>query len=327
MIVRMLALDTVIGARGSPHERAAGRSGCRLGFGTGGLLRLDSARERQNILAAAAASGITHFDTAPVYGFGEAERALGRFLASKRSQITLTTKFGLRPSRLATRLLPLQRLGRRTLRAIPALRRAAVRSSGALYGSPDFTATTVRLSLESSLRALRTDYVDYFLAHQASASVLPDEETIGLLEDFKRAGKIVEFGVATEFDWLRPVLSQRPTLSRVVQFDSEPTGGHVAALRDNSDRLLITYGFITRTLAVCRERLLSAPASAPDLTRADDDTLGGLLLRAAVIANPKGITLMQSRSPSRIARNVIAAGSSSNDELVRQLAACIESPR
>jgi D-threo-aldose 1-dehydrogenase len=302
----------------------AGERACKLGYGTGGLLRIDSARERENVLAAALASGITHFDTAPIYGFGESERALGRFLARRRSQVTLTTKFGLQPSRLAVRLAPLQRIARRAVRAVPALRRAAVQGSGALYSAPDFNARAVRESLESSLRALRTDYVDFFLAHQASADALPTEETVDLLEGLQRSGKILAYGVATNFDWLLPVLTLRPGLSRVVQFDSELATGHVAALRNNAGRLLITYGFIARTVAACRERLRTVSGSAGDLQRADDDSLGGLLLRAAVLANPNGITLMQSRSAARIERNAKAATTMTNDEQVHRLTALFE---
>src|SRR5579884_3484153 len=105
-----------------------GKSACRVGFGTGGLLRIGSARRRQDTLAAALASGITHFDTAPLYGFGESERALGRFLQRRRSQVTLTTKFGLQPSALAAHLVVFQSAARRALELVPALRRAAVRS-------------------------------------------------------------------------------------------------------------------------------------------------------------------------------------------------------
>ena len=307
-------------------ERGAARSGCRLGFGTGGLLRIDRARERQNILAAAVANGITHFDTAPIYGFGESERALGRFLGTRRNQITLATKFGLLPSPLAMRLAPLQRLGRRALRVFPALRRAAVRGSGALYSAPDFQAAAVRSSLENSLRALRTDHVDFFLAHQVSAAALPSEEVIDLLEDLRRSGKIVEFGVATEFDWLLPVLRERPRLSQVVQFDSDLLSGHVAALAGTAARLLITYGFINRTIIAIREKLQHAPGYAAEFAAADDDVLGGLLLRAAVLANPTGMTLMQSRSAGRIERNVRAAATALNDERIQLLASLLGPP-
>jgi D-threo-aldose 1-dehydrogenase len=303
------------------------KSGSRIGFGTAGLLRIGSARERQAVLATALDCGVTHFDTAPIYGFGESERALGRFLQRQRNRVTLTTKFGLQPSRLAARLAPLQRAGRRTLLMFPALRRAAVRSSNVLYAPPCFSLSAVRNSLEASLRALRTDYVDFYLAHQASVAALPPDDVIGLLEDLQRAGKILAFGVATDFDWLTPVLQQCPKLSRVVQFDSEPGSGNAAAMAAGADRLLITYSFIARAVAASRERLRGAPASAGDLAQADDDTLGGLFLRAAVLANPRGMVLMQSRSTARIERNVKAANSSRHDDRVKHLVDVLGPPR
>ena len=298
-------------------------SGGRLGFGTGGLLRIGSARERQNVLAAALANGITHFDTAPIYGFGEAERSIGRLLVRERSRLTVATKFGLTPSPMAMRLAPLQRLARRTIARFPALRRAAVRGSGALYNPPDFSPAALRGSLEGSLRALGTDHVDFFLAHQASSAALPSEALIDLLEDLRRAGKIGQFGVATDFERLAPVLTERPRLGRVVQFDSELTTGHVGTLMQER-RLLITYGFMQRTIAACRDRLRTASAEAARLAELDDETLGGLLLRAAVLANPHGITLMQSRSPARIERNARAAATADQDDRVRLLASLFE---
>ena len=306
----------------------------RIGFGTGGLLRIGSERGRRETLAAALSSGITHFDTAPIYGFGESERTLGRFLRGRRSEVTVTTKFGLRPSALAARLAPLQRLARKAVRLLPALRSAAVRGSGALYAAPQFDAAEVRASLESSLRALRTDYVDFYLAHQANARALPGPDLIGLLGQLQQAGKVRAWGVATEFDWLAPVLEQRPELGRVVQFDCDPNGENARALSDSAE-LLITYGLLSRGLATLRSRLAAiagealaslnaapAPAlaaAAADLAHLDDDTLGGLLLRAMALANPRGIVLMQSRSVARIERNVRAASSDRNDSRVQQV--------
>ena len=294
------------------------KTSARVGFGTGGLLRISSARRRQDMLAAALANGITHFDTAPLYGFGESERALGRFLRGRRGDITLTTKFGLQASALAARLAFFQGVGRRALQMFPSLRRAAVRNAGALATPPSFSLQTVQVSLEKSLRSLRTDYVDFYLAHQASAAALPDEDLIGWLQDMQRAGKIRAFGVATDFDWLLPVLEQRPKLSRVVQFDCDLTRDHGTAFEPAADRLLITYGFIARAIAVCRERLATS-ATHPTLQGAGDDELGGLLLRAAVLANPGGIVLMQSRSIARIERNVRAAASGADDERVHDI--------
>jgi aryl-alcohol dehydrogenase-like predicted oxidoreductase len=296
----------------------------RIGFGTGGLLRIGSERGRRETLAAALANGIRHFDTAPIYGFGESERTLGRFLHGRRSEVTVTTKFGLRPSALAVRLAPFQRIARKALRLLPALRGAAVRGSGALYAAPKFDAAEVRAGLESSLRALRTDYVDFYLAHQAHPEALPGPELIGLLGELQRVGKIRAYGVATEFDWLPPVLEQRPELGRVVQFDCDPNGQNARALSGSAE-LMITYGLLSRGLATLRSRLGApdgavalAPAAA-ELARLEDDTLGALLLRAMALANPRGIVLMQSRSVTRIERNVRAVSSDRDDFRVQQI--------
>src|SRR5262249_23937282 len=195
--------------------------------------------------------------TASIYGFGESERSLGRFLQQRRNQVTLTTKFGLRPSALAAGLAPLQRAARQAIRQLPALRRAAVRNSGALYAPPSFSVPLVRRSLESSLPALRTDYVDFFLAHQASERALPADDVIALLDDMQRAGKVRAYGVATDFDLLLPVLQHRPKLSRVVQFDSEVPSRNVGTVLKNPQQLLITFGFIARSVAACRQALES----------------------------------------------------------------------
>lgn len=292
--------------------RPIDKSALRVGFGTGGLMRITSARRRQSTLAAALASGVTHFDTAPLYGFGESERALGCFLRGRRSQVTVTTKFGLEPSALAARLGIFQGLARRAIELFPALRRAAVRNSGALSTPPSFSLGAASKSLERSLRALRTDHVDFFLAHQASATSLPDEDLIGWLEEARRAGKLLAFGVATDFEWVTPVLQQRPQLARVVQFDRDPTRRYDDLPGAMPDRLLITFGFVGRAIAICRQHLRS-------LDRVADDELGGLLLRAAVLSNPDGIVLMQSRSIERIEKNVRAATNARDDERVRDL--------
>jgi aryl-alcohol dehydrogenase-like predicted oxidoreductase len=289
-----------------------GRTACRVGFGTGGLLRIGNARRRQDVLAAALASGITHFDTAPLYGFGESERALGRFLrGGRRNQVTLTTKFGLQPSALAARLVIFQSAARRAIELVPALRRAAVRNASVLQTPPHFSQTAAMRSLEKSLRALRTDHVDFFLAHQASAASMPEDDLIDWLETVKREGKISAFGVATDFDCILPVLRQRPRLSQVVQFDSNPTRRPV---NDGlvPGRIVITYGFIGRAIIACRERV-------PSWRHVAEDELGGILLRAAVLANPNGIVLMQSRSIQRIEHNVRAATSADDDERVSEL--------
>lgn len=304
-----------------------GRSTSRVGLGTGGLMRICGDRQRCGVLAAALDAGITHFDTAPIYGFGESERTLGRFLSRRRSEVTLTTKFGLQPSPRVSRLRIFQKVGRRVLAAIPAAKRVAVSHAAVLYAAPAYPLAGVQASLEASLRSLRTDHVDFFLAHQASSQALPAEDVVGLLEQLRAAGKIRAFGVATELDWLLPVLQARPQLGTVVQFDSSLQARPALPQRS----LLITYSCLGRSLGACRERLQGLPPELdPELEplrglqRIDDEGLASLLLRAAVPANPHGIVLMQSRSATRIARNAEAANNPHEDERVRALARLLE---
>ena len=289
----------------------------QVGFGTGSLLRIGSEKQRRSLLAAALAAGITHFDTAPIYGLGESERQLGRFLLERRHEVTLTTKFGLQTSPLAARLAVFQGIARRALRALPALRGAAVRNAKSLYAAPDFSPNSVRSSLEASLRALRTDYVDFFLAHQANVQALPGEDLVGLLEELRRAGKIRAFGVATNLEWLEPVLKAQPELSPVVQFDCELTRSPPVLPHRHAGQLVITYSFIGKAVGICRERLRRQPHH--ELNRIDDDRLGRLLVRAAVLSNPDGLILMQSRSPARVAGNVLAAHDDRDDEAVARV--------
>ena len=66
-----------------------------FGFGTAYLGRRHGLRDGSKLLSAAFDGGITHFDTAPMYGLGLAERILGRFLTGRRDAVTVATKVGL----------------------------------------------------------------------------------------------------------------------------------------------------------------------------------------------------------------------------------------
>lgn len=69
-----------------------------LSFVRTSLMRTDSRQKRLAILEAAHRSGITHFDTAAYFGYGEVERLRDRFLAGKLDRDTITPKFGNEPS-------------------------------------------------------------------------------------------------------------------------------------------------------------------------------------------------------------------------------------
>ncbi|HJO48939.1 MAG TPA: aldo/keto reductase, partial [Candidatus Scalindua sp.] len=76
-------------------------------------------------------SGVNFFDTAPVYGFGYSEELLGKALNSKRKDVIIATKCGLRWSKAE----------------IKALEKRATRES-------------VLEEIDLSLQRLQTDYID-----------------------------------------------------------------------------------------------------------------------------------------------------------------------
>jgi D-threo-aldose 1-dehydrogenase len=85
-----------------PTERMAlGRTAVRvtrLGFGTaeiGGLYRAVSDADAAQVLEHAWAGGVHYFDSAPLYGYGNAERRLGALLQARpRNEFVISTKVG-----------------------------------------------------------------------------------------------------------------------------------------------------------------------------------------------------------------------------------------
>jgi aryl-alcohol dehydrogenase-like predicted oxidoreductase len=114
------------------------------------------------LMDAAWAAGITHFDTADAYGGGRSEQAIGRFIDSRGVRPTLTSKtfnpmhegadHGLRPDRITRQL-------------------------------------------ESSLERLGVDRVELYLAHDHDPGV-PLADTCAAFEELRRAGRIGAYGVS-----------------------------------------------------------------------------------------------------------------------------------
>jgi len=89
-----------------------------IGFGGSNLLGPRSRAEGRALLEAAFDAGIRHFDVARSYSSGDAESVVGDFLQSRRDQVTVTTKFGLQPPKLAGGLRPADRTGPTTHEAL-----------------------------------------------------------------------------------------------------------------------------------------------------------------------------------------------------------------
>src|SRR4051812_5874481 len=112
-----------------------------LGFGCGAVGGRIGRKQSARALGAALDAGITHFDVARSYGYGEAEWILGDALTGQREGVVIATKFGVTASAGARMLSRFKPLAQAAVMAFPALRplvRSAVlpRTVGARRFSP-----------------------------------------------------------------------------------------------------------------------------------------------------------------------------------------------
>jgi D-threo-aldose 1-dehydrogenase len=161
----------------------------RLGYGTADLgnhLRALTDEQARELLETAWAGGVRHFDTAPHYGLGLAERRLGAFLATKpREEYVVSTKVG--------RLLEANPDGADRLDdegfVVPAETRRVW----------DFTEAGIRRSLEESLIRLGIGAVDVVYLHDPERWDLHTALELGLpaLSRLRDDGLVSAIGVAS----------------------------------------------------------------------------------------------------------------------------------
>lgn len=125
--------------------------------------------QAERLLLAALDDGVTHFDTAALYGFGASETLVGKVLAPHRHRFTLASKCGMQGVDL--------------------------KGDGQLVRVIDGRPETLRATCEASLRRLRTEVIDLYYLHRWDKQV-PVEESVGALGDLVRAGKIRAVGLS-----------------------------------------------------------------------------------------------------------------------------------
>ena len=284
----------------------------RLGFGCAGLFRVPDPARRFSLLQAAYEAGLRHFDVAPMYGLGRAESELGRFARPRRGEMTIATKFGIKPTFIGRSIGYAQRPIRRIFAAKPAVRdyaragpaRFAYEPSRLLYDSNEYDAACAKRSLERSLRALNTDYVDLFLLHDPAPGSVRSDEVAACLEDARAAGLIRSWGIAGEPEPTGDVARSfcRPVPIRQLRDDVFLR----SLAREPDGAALITYGVIARPLARIGELMSTSDARTLRWQRliGEDarglDLLASLLLRAALRQNGSGVVLFSTTRPSRV---------------------------
>ena len=134
--------------------------GCPMGgYGWGSVQE----SELLDAVHAALDAGVNFFDTADTYGLGQSERTLAKGLGSRRRDVVIESKFGVR-----------------------------VGGGKTVYdNSPEY----IQQALEESLRRLNTDYIDVYLIHYRGGKT-PIADVVGKLEELKAAGKLRYYGLS-----------------------------------------------------------------------------------------------------------------------------------
>jgi aryl-alcohol dehydrogenase-like predicted oxidoreductase len=109
--------------------------------------------------------GVTHIDTAEIYGPFHSEELVGKAIRGRREQVVVATKFGM------------------------------VSHAGGGPGVIDSSAANVRTAVEGSLKRLGTDYIDLYYQHRVDPNT-PIEETVGVLAELVAEGKVRHIGLS-----------------------------------------------------------------------------------------------------------------------------------
>jgi aryl-alcohol dehydrogenase-like predicted oxidoreductase len=152
------------------HISIGGLEVSRLGLGAmsmAGYYNIGAGSDAESILTIhrALELGVTHIDTAEIYGPYSNEELVGRAIKDRREQVVLATKFGL------------------------------VSHSGGGPGVIDSSPANVRAAVEGSLKRLGTDHIDLYYQHRVDPNI-PIEDTVGALATLVAEGKVRYIGLS-----------------------------------------------------------------------------------------------------------------------------------
>ena len=282
----------------------------RLGFGGSGLMGGISERESLKLLETAFDAGIRHFDIAPAYGHGQAERCLGKFLQGKRDQVTVATKYGILPPAQAGLMKMARSVVRPAVAKLPAVRQRVAQAAAGMRSKAKFSAEEAGKSLEQSLQQLGVERIDLWLLHEAIAEDLDDSDLLPFLRHAQQRGLIGAYGVGAERERAHDVWERHRDYCKVLQFEWSVLEGKEASF---PGAFVIHYRAISGAFDTLRRFLQPESdrcrewSNVVDLDLSDEKLLAGVLLQAALAANPHGMVLFSSRVLEHIRANVQAA--------------------
>lgn len=273
-----------------------------IGVGCAYLTAGSITRYDERIIRTAFDEGARHFDVAPQYGLGTAERVLGAALKSVRDSATITTKVGITRPSVSRKMLAL----RSALGPIRGLLRRRAGTAFAPARQLNFQPDYILRSVEDSLRQLQTDRIDALLLHMPQPSDI-NEDVIRTLTNLRQQGKALAVGLATSRENTTNILAAWPRVFDLVQFSWSVLD---APLSPDDATFRITHQSLARAFVPMREWFAADPdtcrriSALADCDLSDSIVLSRALLGAALAQNSNGIVLVASRSIERTLQNI-----------------------
>ena len=294
-----------------------GMSSSALGFGCAALLGRAGRRDSMRALGAAFDAGVTFYDTARSYGYGESEALLGEFLRGRRDKVVISTKFGILPAKTNFLKETVKPLARKVLHALPSARKAVQRQISAQFSSNNFSVAVLRQSLEASLAKLRTDYVDLLFMHSAPAEVLEQTDLLEELARLVAEGKVRRAGISASPEVIETALTKRAPGVHSFQFPCNlfdlgiarrfaGLGGDTVAVANHP------FGGVQRVAeSKARLRSIGLDEAAPrelreKLAVVDDAVLAEVVLNAIISGTGIQVVVPSMIQPAHLRTNVAA---------------------
>lgn len=265
----------------------------RLGFGTASLHHIYRASDRRALLSTALDLGYTHFDTARMYGEGMAERSIGSLVAGGlRARVTIATKFGLPASPLFEHF-PGVMYAHRVAGAMTRRLGWGGRAERIRRLSP----SAAEASVQGSMRALCTDWLDILFLHEPQPGDIPRlHELVGWLESQKSSGRVRYLGLAGSAEDCVLVAREFKNVFDVLQVEDSLAESEADIVGAAGRPLQVTFGYLRR------ERLRRDELHLPQLDAA-------AVMRSALQRNPSGMILVSTRDARRL-RGIAATAES-----------------
>jgi D-threo-aldose 1-dehydrogenase len=273
--------------------------------------------EAARMLDAAYDAGIRHFDVAPYYLNGTAERYVGKLL-SKYKDISVTTKFGLLPASAQAFHARLMRLLLKPLfRSIRSGANVPFRAkiSAISKRKARFSVDEMQASLNRSSILLNRPFIDIFLLHEPDETDFDNQSFLNSIRENVVQGRVGAIGIGAPSNLALEIVKKHGLIWDVMQYDWTPFSGSPLF----PDTFQILYWIFVRNFGETHQRFLRnddlvrhwSDRVGIDLYR--PDSLRNLLLKSALLANEKGIVLVYSSNIDHIHENVMVAENASLD--------------